>query len=530
MRPPHRSRRSRHVARAASVAFVVLIGSLAIGSVPVTAGPDAPASGFDQYGGWAGHDLTATGFFRTERVDGRWWLVTPDGHPFFSNGVNNVTPVGSVDRNGHAAYHEAVLAKYGSDQAWAAAQAPRLRGWGMNTLGGWGDPGLFAGLQMPYTLTLSLTGQDSGSGRLADFWDPAWVTGVQQSTASAAAGHVDDPWLVGYYLDNEVHWTRDWRPDQLDLGFQRDPGAPGKVHLVDWLRRRYHGSFAAFAGDFTSSATGWATLAEATKVTAVGPGAQGTRNAWSGELAGRFFSVAHDALRAADPNHLDLGSRFIAQLLTPEVLRAAARHVDVVSINWYEITKQWEGILPKAGADFIPTADTLAATSAIADMPLLITEFGWRAMDSGLPNTYPPLQVVVQTQQDRADAYRNFGQCLVNTGNVVGAHWFEMTDEPAIGRFDGEDDNWGLVNEADDPYQPVVDASLAVHDAAYAPLTDPNWQPGPCTPIGPQRVEPPPTTTTTTAAGSSTTTSTAPVAPPTPTPATPVPGAPTFTG
>ena len=50
----------------------------------------------------------STGFFRTAQVEGRWWLVDPDGHPFFSNGVNHVVAEGTVDRNGHAAYHEAI--------------------------------------------------------------------------------------------------------------------------------------------------------------------------------------------------------------------------------------------------------------------------------------------------------------------------------------------------------------------------------------------------------------------------------------
>jgi hypothetical protein len=40
------------------------------------------------YGGWEkGPQLKATGFFRTERVDGKWWLVDPLGRLFFSSGV-----------------------------------------------------------------------------------------------------------------------------------------------------------------------------------------------------------------------------------------------------------------------------------------------------------------------------------------------------------------------------------------------------------------------------------------------------------
>ncbi|WP_016957859.1 hypothetical protein [Catenovulum agarivorans] len=44
-----------------------------------------------KYGGWKdGPKLKATGYFRTEKIDGRWWMVDPEGHIFFSHGPANV--------------------------------------------------------------------------------------------------------------------------------------------------------------------------------------------------------------------------------------------------------------------------------------------------------------------------------------------------------------------------------------------------------------------------------------------------------
>ena len=52
-----------------------------------------PPLALDRYGGLLeGPSFDATGFFRTERRDGRWWLVTPDGHGFFSLGIDVVSP------------------------------------------------------------------------------------------------------------------------------------------------------------------------------------------------------------------------------------------------------------------------------------------------------------------------------------------------------------------------------------------------------------------------------------------------------
>ncbi|ODP38961.1 agarase [Sphingomonas sp.] len=44
-----------------------------------------------RFGGWAsGPKVRGTGYFRTEKVDGKWWLVDPEGHLFFSSGIANV--------------------------------------------------------------------------------------------------------------------------------------------------------------------------------------------------------------------------------------------------------------------------------------------------------------------------------------------------------------------------------------------------------------------------------------------------------
>ena len=59
---------------------------------------------WDEYGGWKiGPTLRATGFFRTEKYRGKWWLVDPDGYLFFSNGIDCVgygdrTPIDERER------------------------------------------------------------------------------------------------------------------------------------------------------------------------------------------------------------------------------------------------------------------------------------------------------------------------------------------------------------------------------------------------------------------------------------------------
>jgi hypothetical protein len=50
------------------------------------------AYNYSQYGGYLQKTVKATGFFRTEKIDGRWWFVDPEGHLFLSVGVDCIAP------------------------------------------------------------------------------------------------------------------------------------------------------------------------------------------------------------------------------------------------------------------------------------------------------------------------------------------------------------------------------------------------------------------------------------------------------
>jgi agarase len=47
---------------------------------------------------------------------------------------------------------------------------------------------------------------------------------------------------------------------------------------------------------------------------------------------------------------------------------------------------------------------------------------------------------------------------------MVGYHWFEYTDEPAEGRFDGENSNYGLVDINDNPWTILVEKMTVVNE------------------------------------------------------------------
>ena len=74
-----------------------------------------------------------TGFFSVEQRGGHWWLITPEGQPFWSIGMNHVD-------SASLRYPETLdiwRDRYcNSQQRWLQQRvAPDLRDWGFNTVG-----------------------------------------------------------------------------------------------------------------------------------------------------------------------------------------------------------------------------------------------------------------------------------------------------------------------------------------------------------------------------------------------------------
>jgi hypothetical protein len=153
-------------------------------------------------------------------------------------------------------------------------------------------------------------------------------------------------------------------------------------------------------------------------------------------IAREYFRACYEVIRKHDPNHLILGARFAGYAPRP-VVEAMGEFVDVVSFNHY---------------GFEPPTKTLEELHRITGKPVMITEFSFKAMDSGLPNTRGAGQPV-PTQKDRADHFERYVTALMKLTYCVGYHWFQWSDQPAQGRFDGENSNYGLVKETDEAWE-----------------------------------------------------------------------------
>ena len=424
----------------------------------------------------------ATGFFHARQMDQRWGLVDPQGRPFVSMGVDAVCHHPDETRDTHrCAYAEAVLAKYGSVEAWRKAAAEQLFSLGFNTLGSWSEDAIAQvevnkehlayapNLELGVSFVHSRTGGAATAfawmkGIFPDVFDPDFAKSVQALADAKCRPLKEDPHLLGWFTDNELCWGPDWRGrDELLVEFLNAPlQSPGREAALGLLEQRYPAiarfnevwSTAFASWDAARQAPQFVTPAGASRKAILAQNAEVNRtasndmarafiadcDAFVGLLAERYFQITAEAIKAADPNHMVMGCRF-AYVPAAPVIAAAGKYCDVISFNSYSDDPTW----------------ALNAYTA-ANKPLLIGEFGFRARDSGLPNT-KGAGLLLATQADRARCYEAYVRAALRHPYFVGCHWFKHADEPKEGRFDGEDSNYGIVNIDDRPYD-VLSAKM----------------------------------------------------------------------
>ncbi len=383
----------------------------------LAAHPGSPTPDVNEYGGWeGGPQLKATGFFRTEKVNGKWWFVDPKGRLFFSLGIDCLyagteTRVSNREHYfeelpgyGHGIYtfppgsnirsmsfiYANLERKYGEDFKGTFAENihTRFKAWGINTLGNWTHDYIWTLRRTPYVVTIRCSSAvanqawTNGRGALVpDVYSPQFESDLRRQAEELAAKMRDDPWCLGIFVDNELGWQ------------------------------------------------GWC-------------GRDGEDVA---DVAEKYYSTVRAVLKDVLPNHLYLGSRI--HFAPESVWLAAARHCDVVSNNFYEYEPSYD--LPEGAPD----------------KPIIIGEFHFGAKDRG---HLIGGCVTVFDQKERAECFKHYVRACLDNPRYIGCHWFQYQDQPVSGRGgDGENYNDGFVSMCDVPYPEMVEASREVAAELY---------------------------------------------------------------
>jgi hypothetical protein len=371
----------------------------------------------DKFGARKDKRVNATGFFRAEKINGRWWIVDPDGYLMINIGLNNVA-TGASDSS------LALMQKhYGSKNKWADQTKNMMQSLGYNALGAWSDNESFLQLksqqQKPFSYTIikgfmseygkkrggtyQLPGHTGYPDNTIFVFDPGFEAFCDEY-AKQLVQYKNDKNLFGYFSDNEMPFQR----LSLDRYLaKKDTADPGCIAARKWLKEKN-----IAVKDITDK----------------------ERNEFLGVMAERYYSIVSKAIKKYDPNHLYLGSRFHSyEKKVPEVFRAAGKYVDVIAVNYY---REWT-----------PLQEDVTNWESWSGRPFIITEWYTKGEDSGMPN-YSGAGWIVRTQKDRGLFYQNFALALLESKNCVGFHWFKYQDnDPSNMKTDpsNRDANKGIV-------------------------------------------------------------------------------------
>jgi agarase len=123
----------------------------------------------------------------------------------------------------------------------------------------------------------------------------------------------DDPWFVGYFIDNELEWHPWTGKGPFGDAFAKAEGHSAKTALVEFLAGK-HSSPASFNAAWGMAISDFKELARMTELpSASTDAAKDDVREFVRLAAEKYFSIAVAAIRKHDPNHMIMGCRFAGQ-------------------------------------------------------------------------------------------------------------------------------------------------------------------------------------------------------------------------
>jgi len=391
----------------------------------------------------------ATGFFRVVEKEGRWWVIDPLGRGTVLLGIDHVTYRGHYSqRTQRSIHHEVNKKRFPKKADWEADTLARLKSWGFNMLGAGCDRALYH-RGLIHTVFLSLgdelcwnlsspeyyiyPNEHRPCSAFPNVFHPDFPAWADYMARRKCAPHKDDPWLFGYFIDNELAW---WGRGAADTGLFDGVAKLLETHPARLAQKKF---LAARGVKGTPSAA--------------------VKLDFLREAADIYFRVTSAAIRRHDPNHLVMGARFAGLGgAHPVVWEASGRYCDLVTFNcypWADLDRNV--VLTHRGGTAKSVADAFAEYYGYVKKPMLITEWSFPALDSGLPCTGGAGQRF-RTQALRTQATELFAKTMLALPYLVGYDYFMWVDQPAAGISDAfpEDSNYGLLNERGEAYPEIT--------------------------------------------------------------------------
>ncbi|MBB6460477.1 hypothetical protein [Flammeovirga kamogawensis] len=420
---------------------------------------------WNQYGGFsAGPRYEATGSFRTQKINNKWWLIDPTGHLFWSTGINGAgklsvsTPINKREHffeglpnkdseEGKRFYKKGsynhgaanLYRKYGenSELKYTEISLQRMKNWGLNTLGGWSVENINEfeeSKRLPYTVIIHETSPEIND-KFPDVFDPQWEINLEEKLKKKLYGKGNDPFLFGIYINNEIHWGT---PNSIASNvLSKGKLSYAKQEYIHVLREKLK-TIEAFNALVGTTFESWKELAitHVDKKDVKWSLLEETNTKYYTLMCETYFQISKKLVSKYAPNKMYIGCRWHGNHKNGINTKVGAKYLDLLSFNAYENE-----------VEFYPHP------SKEIDKPFIISEFNFGALDAG--KFFTGLGYA-STQRNRGEKYVNFVQGALRNPKCVGVHWFMWANSTTAGKGNGENANCGVVSMTDQIYYELV--------------------------------------------------------------------------
>lgn len=417
----------------------------------------------------------ATGFFHIEQDPaGTDWVIDPAGKAMFLCGVDMLTYVGRhCEKLGYSPYQRNMDKIFGGDRGrWSDHTLKRLHDWGFNYMGT-GEK--VFNTKLPFSFNLMIGSSFAAFGDEYDLapylgrvgtampnpFHPRFGEWVKRRFLSQVGSEISNPYFVGYFCDNELQWLgTSHNPDGsglFDDVMAKKPAHSARKALVKFLAERYRNDIGAFNREWKLNLKNFDEISSLKKLPHRTPAQRLVKQDFLSLVGDTYFSTIRQAIRELDSHHMFLGCRFAGMGYSHErVWKSVGKYCDIVTLNMYPMEDSYRN---KFYAKDWSLMSALEWVHRLSRRPLMITEWAFLGLDSGLPCQYGAGQRFA-TQKERAAATEHFLRTTMSMPYMVGLNWYKHGDDPKLGvrRNFPEDSNYGLVNEKNEPYVELTDA------------------------------------------------------------------------
>lgn len=412
--------------------------------------------------------VKATGFYRVEKVDGVWWLIDPEGLLTWTIGIQSI---GNILWE-NPTLSKLVEEKYGGNQSYYMEdQIPRLRKWNFTTGGSWSGPAFyelnnrllskgkepfpsfhFIGFTTVGDQEYSLRNRagmvnDFGEHAMVDPFNPEWRKGAEQKVKEITGLYQGVPWLVGYFVDNEINFRN--LTQYLHSDYCRQ-------ELVSWLEKRYENDIKKLNRKWSRIGrryrySGFDEIGENIPDQDPSPNCVNDLKDFTRYLMKTYVDFTVDIIRKYDQEHLIISNRFALGTKT-RALERVDNFIDL--FGKYDIV--CTNLYARSGGSYTP--DQMALLQYLHEKtgrPILIGEWSFHANESNIPLDRWG-DKIVDTMKERGEAYHCSMMSWAYLPYMVGAHFYKWGNGYGpVGRYRGR--NSGIVNDQNESYQPFVD-------------------------------------------------------------------------